>query len=152
MPGVGGWVFKPDITGKEAPVTWEDMKTWGVKGMTWCSQRQRSCLPEYLSWEGTKSANTEGNPNSHCPCKPREDSSWHVRLVFRPCPCYCQEKNPFHFRVIKMLIDVLLTHSTEPHRFYNSSKHLQVVTCVRLSRQKWFKTLCTELLGRHIIP
>lgn len=44
--------------------------------------------------------------------------------------------SPFHFIVIKMLIDVLLTHSTDPHRFYNSSEHLQVVTCVRLSRQK----------------
>lgn len=51
-------------------------------------------------------------------------------------PLLLSRKTPFHFIVIKMLIDVLLTHSTEPHRFYNSSKHLQVVTCVRLSRQK----------------
>lgn len=114
--------------------------------------RERNCLPEDLSWEGAKRANMEGNPNSHHLCKPSEDSNWDVRLVFRPCPYYCQEKNLFHFIVIKMLIDVLLTHSSEPQRFYNSSKHLQVVTCVRLSRQKWFKTLCTELLGRHIIP
>lgn len=45
-------------------------------------------------------------------------------------------KEHFSFIVIKMLTDVLLTHSTEPHRFYNSSKYLQVVTWVRLSRQK----------------
>lgn len=107
-------------------------------------------LARISHWEGTKSTNTEGNPSSHVPAQWRQQLSCQVGLL--TMPLLLSGKNPFHFIVIKMLIDVLLTHSAEPHRFYNSSKHLQVVTCVRLSRQKWIKTLCTELLGRHIIP
>lgn len=82
---------------------------------------------------GTKDQ-TETNPSSFVPAVLMKIAT-DLDLVHTPITVR-KKKNPFHFIVIKMLMDVLLTHSTEPHRFYNSSKHLQVVTWVRLSRQK----------------
>ena len=75
----GGWVFKPDMTGKAALVTSTVYETWGVKGITWCSQSERNCLAEDLNWKRIRKGNTEANPSSHRPCKTREDSNWDVK-------------------------------------------------------------------------
>lgn len=48
--------------------------------MTWCSQRDRSRLPEYLSWEGTKVQTQKASPAPTVCAKPvktaAEMSGW----------------------------------------------------------------------------